>query len=428
LMPTGGTSRPVFAAALIAALLVGLFGGYLAAGATGGGLNTVTVTREVARTVELRTTLTERLLQTVTLTRELPVTVTRTETQLVEKREPEVKYARFFSIERGEGYTLLRDGLNRTVLLVKRGQSAPQNVKADLVVQVPVERMVLMSATHVALVERLREYAPDIWDRVAGIMWGRSYQWFFPEVERRFAEGKLVDVGAAWSPDYEKLIELKPDLVMIYTFEGDPVRSKLEELKVPYVVNSEWLENTLLGRFEWVKFVAAFFGLDEVGARVFRLVELRYQLISTRVSASMATLNVKPVKVAWFSVYKGTVFVAGGLSYVANSIYDLNAVYAFSDLKATGGRQVSLEEFVARARDADVLVVSTDLIQTLEALTDEIPQVAEFKAVREGRVYRFNSNIYQLGYMDTEGWFLDLASMLYPQLFPDHTLSYFVAL
>ncbi len=418
MMPSGGTSRPVFAAALIAALLVGLFGGYLAAGATGGGLNTVTVTREVARTVELRTTLTERLLQTVT----------RTETQLVEKREPEVQYARFFSIERGEGYTLLRDGLNRTVLLVKRGQSAPQNVKADLVVQVPVERMVLMSATHVALVERLREYAPDIWDRVAGIMWGRSYQWFFPEVERRFAEGKLVDVGAAWSPDYEKLIALKPDLVMIYTFEGDPVRSKLEELKVPYVVNSEWLENTLLGRFEWIKFVAAFFGLDEVGARVFRLVELRYQLISTKVSASMATLNIKPVKVAWFSVYKGTVFVAGGLSYVANSIYDLNAVYAFSDVKATGGRQVSLEEFVARARDADVLVVSTDLIQTLEALTDEIPQVAEFKAVREGRVYRFNSNIYQLGYMDTEGWFLDLASMLYPELFPDHTPSYFVAL
>jgi iron complex transport system substrate-binding protein len=30
--------------------------------------------------------------------------------------------------------------------------------------------------------------------------------------------------------------------------------------------------------------------------------------------------------------------------------------------------------------------------------------------------------------MDTEGWFLDLASMLYPELFPDHTLSYFVAL
>ena len=88
MMPTSGTSRLVFVAALIATLLVGLFGGYLAAGATGGGLNTVTVTREVARTVELRTTLTERLIQTVTLTLERPVTVTRTETQLVEKREP----------------------------------------------------------------------------------------------------------------------------------------------------------------------------------------------------------------------------------------------------------------------------------------------------------------------------------------------------
>jgi len=427
LMSTGGVSRPLFAAALIAVLLLGLFGGYLAAGSTVGA-GTVTVTREIERTVELRTTLTERLVQTVTLTRELPVTVTRTETQVVERREPEVRYAKLFSIERGDGYTLVKDGLNRTILLVRRGQSAPQNVRADLVVQVPVERAVLMSATHVALVERLREYSPGIWDRVAGIMWGRSYQWFFPEVERMIEEGKLVDVGAAWSPDYELLVSLRPDLVMIYTFEGDPVRSKLEELKVPYVVNSEYLEDTLLGRFEWIKFVAAFFGLDEVGAEVFRLVELRYQLTSHKVSASIEALDLRPVKVAWFSVYRGTIYVAGGLSYVANSIYDLKAVYAFSDLKVTGGAQVSLEEFVARASDADVLVVSTDLIQSLEALTEEIPQIAEFKAVREGRVYRFNSNVYQLGYMDTEGWFLDLASMLYPELFPEHTPSYFVAL
>ncbi len=427
MMSTGGVSRPLFAAALIAVLLLGLFGGYLAAGSTVGA-GTVTVTREIERTVELRTTLTERLVQTVTLTRELPVTVTRTETQVVERREPEVRYAKLFSIERGDGYTLVKDGLNRTILLVRRGQSAPQNVRADLVVQVPVERAVLMSATHVALVERLREYSPGIWDRVAGIMWGRSYQWFFREVERMIEEGKLVDVGAAWSPDYELLVSLRPDLVMIYTFEGDPVRSKLEELKVPYVVNSEYLEDTLLGRFEWIKFVAAFFGLDEVGAEVFRLVELRYQLISRKVSASVEALDLRPVKVAWFSVYRGTIYVAGGLSYVANSIYDLKAVYAFSDLKVTGGAQVSLEEFVARASDADVLVVSTDLIQSLEALTEEIPQIAEFKAVREGRVYRFNSNVYQLGYMDTEGWFLDLASMLYPELFPEHTPSYFVAL
>ncbi len=427
MMSTGGVSRPLFAAALIAALLLGLFGGYLAAGSTVGA-GTVTVTREIERTVELRTTLTERLVQTVTLTRELPVTVTRTETQVVERREPEVRYAKLFSIERGDGYTLVKDGLNRTILLVRRGQSAPQNVRADLVVQVPVERAVLMSATHVALVERLREYSPGIWDRVAGIMWGRSYQWFFREVERMIEEGKLVDVGAAWSPDYELLVSLRPDLVMIYTFEGDPVRSKLEELKVPYVVNSEYLEDTLLGRFEWIKFVAAFFGLDEVGAEVFRLVELRYQLTSHKVSASIMALDLRPVKVAWFSVYRGTIYVAGGLSYVANSIYDLKAVYAFSDLKVTGGAQVSLEEFVARASDADVLVVSTDLIQSLEALTEEIPQIAEFKAVREGRVYRFNSNVYQLGYMDTEGWFLDLASMLYPELFPEHTPSYFVAL
>lgn len=421
-------SRTAFAASLVAALLMGVVAGFLAGGFASGGPRTVTVTSELLRTVERQLTVTQLSVQTVTAVRESTLTLTRTETVQVERRQPEVRYARFLSIERGDGYALLKDGLNRTVLLVKRGHSAPQGIRADLVVQVPVQRMVLMSATHVALIERLREYSPDVWDRVAGVMWGKSYQWFFPEVERRLSEGKLVDVGAAWSPDYERLVALNPDLVVIYTFEGDPVRSKLEELRIPYVVNSEYLETTLLGRFEWIKLFGALLGLDDVAAKVFDLVESRYVLIAHKVSASIATLNLRPVKVAWFSVFRGTIYVAGGLSYVANSISDLNAVYAFSDLRSTGGAQVSLEDFVARARDADVLVVSTDLLTSLEALTGELPQIAEFRAVREGRVYRFHSSIYQLGYMDTEGWFLDLAAMLYPDLFPGHELSYFVGM
>ncbi len=422
----GAFSRPVFAASLAVALLLGLVAGFLIGGGASGGVRTVTATSLLER----RQTVTEQLtlIQTSTVVRESTLTVTRTETVQVERREPEVRYAKFFSLERGDGYAVLRDGLNRTVLLVRRGHSVPQGVKADIVVQVPVQRMVLMSATHVALIERLREYAPDVWDRVAGIMWGGSYRWFFPEVERRLSAGKLVDVGAAWSPDYEKLVALKPDLVVIYTFEGDPVRSKLEELKIPYVVNSEYLETTLLGRFEWIKLFGALLGLDDVTAKVFDLVESKYILIARKVSASMVTFGLRPVKVAWFSIYRGTIYVAGGQSYVANAIADLNAVYAFPDLRSTGGAQVSVEDFVARARDADVLVVSTDLLTSIEALTEELPQIAEFKAVREGRVYRFNSNIYQLGYMDTEGWFLDLASMLYPDLFPGHELSYFVAM
>lgn len=342
-------------------------------------------------------------------------TVATTVTEVVERHGPEVRYAKLFALENRGGYVLLRDGLNRTVVAVPRGAAVP-DVRADLVVRIPVQRAVLMSATHVALVERLREYDPGLLGRVAGLMWGGSYSWFFPEVERLLQRGVIKDVGAAWSPDYEQLVALQPDLVMIYTYPGDPVVSKLEELKLPYVVVSEYLEDDLLGRFEWIKFVAAFFELGDVADKVFSFVEQSVLLTSLR-ARTLLEHGASPPKVVWFSVYRGTVYVAGGGSYVAKALKDLGASYVFSDIASTGSATVTPEELAARALNADVIILSTDLITTREDLLKELPQLADSKAFRENRVYRYSSDIFQLGYYASEEWFRDLAKMLYPEAF-----------
>ncbi|MCX8203628.1 MAG: ABC transporter substrate-binding protein, partial [Nitrososphaeria archaeon] len=241
-------------------------------------------------------------------------------------------------------------------------------------------------------------------------------------------DGRIAAVGAAFSPNYEAIVALRPDLVMIYTYPGDPIPSKLAELKLPYVVNSEYLEDTLLGRFEWIKFVGAFLGLDEEARTVFRYVEASYQLTVEKVAGAIDAKLATPKKIVWFSVFRGTVYVAAGGSYVAKAIGDLKGVYAFSDVRGTGSGTVTMEELVKRAADADVIMLSTDLVASLDALLAEVPGLAGSKAVREGRVFRYNSNIFQLGYYDTEGWFRDLAAVLYPELFKDHQLNYYVRL
>ncbi|MEM1938153.1 MAG: ABC transporter substrate-binding protein [Candidatus Caldarchaeum sp.] len=396
---------------IIAALLAGFLTGRITA-------------EPVERTVFK--TQTETLAQTVTRT--VSVVETRTALERVEVREPEVKYAKLFSLQRGDGYVLVRDAVNRTILVVPRGSPVP-SIKADLVVLTPVERVVLMSATHVALLERLREFDPSLLDRVAALMWGRSYEWYFPEVGRLLAAGRITDVGAAWAPDYEKLASVKPDLVMVYTFPADPVVSKLEELKLPYVVNNEFMETDLLGRFEWIKFVAVFFGLDQAGAKVFEHVETSYAMVSMRARMLVDRGFTPSPKVAWFSVFRGTVYVAGGESYVAKALQDLGAEYVFSDLKTTASATVSAEELVARALDADVIVVSTDLTTSAEDLLKEVPQLAQSKALRENRVYRYNSNIFQLGYYATEEWARELAALLHPGVFTaEEPYDFFVRL
>ncbi|MCS6784850.1 MAG: ABC transporter substrate-binding protein [Candidatus Caldarchaeum sp.] len=354
----------------------------------------------------------EQIFSTVTTIRTEMKTVTAT----VEPREPLVKYAKLFTLERHQGYTLLRDGINRTILLVPRGAPVPQ-IKADLVVRTPVEKVLLQSSTHVAVLERLREYSPEVLDRVAGIMWGQSYEWYFPEVARRLADGRIKDVGSAFSPDYERILALRPDLVMIYTFPGDPVISKLAELKLPYVVNSEYLETHPLGRFEWIKFVAAFFNLEDAAEKIFRTVEINYVYTTDRAKHLVEKGYEKQMKIVWFSVFRGTVYVAGGGSYVGKALEELGAVYVFKDLKTTGSATVSVEELVARAVDADVIVLSTDLIVSVDALLKEIPQLSQTKPVRENRVYRYNPNIFQLSLYEPEKWFNEIAEILYPTKF-----------
>ncbi|MEM4303893.1 MAG: ABC transporter substrate-binding protein [Candidatus Caldarchaeum sp.] len=399
---TQATFPKILTSLVVALLAFGLVAGFLI-----GRSSTSTVTETSRETVTKTFVNTEVRAQTIIQT------VLRTETVTQQFREPEVKYAKFFGLTRGDGYILLRDSHNRTILAVPKNIPVP-NIKADVVVRTPIERAVLMSATHVALVERLREFEPELLKRVAGLMWGRSYEWYFPAVAKSLESGLIKDVGASWSPDYEQIVALKPDLVMIYSFPGDQIASKLEELKIPYVVNNEYMETHPLGRFEWIKFVGALFGLEKEAYMIFHFVESNYLIISAGARNLVERGVVSAPKVVWFSVFRGTVYVAGDDSYVAKLLQDLGAVYAFSDVRRTASATVSIEELVRRALDADVIIISTDLIRSREDLLKEVPQLSESKAFRQNQVYRYNSNIFQLGYFAAEEYFKELASLLYP--------------
>ncbi len=367
-------------------------------------------TAPLERTATLTVTTTFRLTETVRQPPRLPL-------------ELEVKYSKLFEIKLFDGYKVVRDALNRTLILVPRGREPPSGL-SGLIVYTPVERVVLMSATHVALVERLREHAPWILDRVVGIMWGRGYEWYFEDVAERLSRGVIRDVGPDYSPNFEELVALKPDLVIIYTFPGSDLPQRLDELKIPYVVNNEYLETSPLGRFEWIKLIATFFDLDEEAYRIFAEVERKVGVVVDDVRRS----GFDAPLVCWLMVYRGTVYVAGGESFPANALRMLGARYAFSDIKSTGSVTVNIEEVLSRCRDADVVVYPTSFVSSLSDILSEAPELKEIRAFKEGMVYAYSPTIYQLGYYDTEGWVRSLAIILYPNLYPGGEARYFVRL
>lgn len=372
--------------------------------------STYTLLVSSEKTVTGTVTTTVRLTETVPRAPSLPL-------------ELEVKYSRLFGIKFSEGYKVVRDALNRTLILVPRGREPPSGI-SGIIVYTPVERVVLMSATQVALIERLREFAPWILDRVVGIMWGKQYEWYFVEVAERLEKGVIKDVGPDYSPSLEELVALKPDLVIIYTFPGSDLPQRLDELNIPYVVDNEYLETNPLGRFEWIKLIATFFDLDEEAYRIFSAVEREVGEVINDVRRS----GLSPPLVCWLMVYRGTVYVAGGESFPANALRMLGARYAFSDIKSTGSVTVNIEEVLSRCRDADVVVYPTSFVSSLSDILSEAPELKELRAFREGRVYAYSPTIFQLGYYDTEGWVRSLAIILYPNIYPGVEAKYFVRL
>ena len=343
-----------------------------------------------------------------------------------------VKYAKGFSLVYDGPVKVIVDGENRTILLVPRDITESDlafyvgKYSPDLIVRVPVGRVVLFSATQVALLVRLdREFHLGLLDKVVGIAWGKTYKWYIPEVEERLNAGKWTDIGYASNPSYELLLRLKPDLVVIYTVPGyeasEKLVQRLDELGLPYVVDNEWREDTVLGRFEWVKFLAAFFDVEEQAARLFDRVERAIGSYSAKVA------DAGPVNVAWFSIYKGTVYAAPPGSYVHDLIRLAGGRYLYGDVPYVS----SIELVVKRGNLTDVLVYASSPEfgpSSIEDLLSEEPRLAAVRAVRDRRVYLLSNDYFQLGYAYTELLVRDLAAILHPNLFPGVEPRFFVGL
>lgn len=395
------TMNRLFITAIIAALILGIFTGLISSPML---VHPTTVTESVTHTYVSQIFYT--------------TTIHRTETVTITKTEPQIKYARLFEITCLDDYKIVKDALNRTLILVPRGRSPPSGVEG-IIIHVPVERVIIMSATQIALLMRLKEYRPEILDTVVGIMWGGQYEWYFKDVSDALKSGKIRDVGAPESPNYEEILMLNPDVVFIYAFPGMEAMSKLDELGIKYAVINEYLENDYLGRFEWIKFIATFYELDAEANEIFNNAEQTISSIARKVADSEAPT------VAWFSIYKGTVYAAGGESYIARALRQLNAKYIFSDVKQTSSFVTTIEELLGRTGTIDVIVYP-GIVSSLSDILSEAPGLAETNAVRLKRVYTYSPTIYQLGFYDVEGWYLDLAYILHPEKFPEHRLRYFI--
>ena len=142
-----------------------------------------------------------------------------------------------------------------TYYLVEDASKADKPANGTLV-QIPIRRGVFFTTAHANLMEMLGAQKS-----IAGV--ADTKYMLIPDVQKRLQTKTIADCGDGMTPDIEKIIDIKPDGLLLSPFENSGGYGKLDELKIPIIECAEYMETSALGRAEWIKFYGILFGCQQ---------------------------------------------------------------------------------------------------------------------------------------------------------------------
>ena len=239
------------------------------------------------------------------------------------------------------------------------------------------ERVVCMSTSYVAMLDAL-----GLSDAVVGVS-GKHYVMN----ERVRTNPEVRDVGYDASLDYEAMLLLDADLVILYgvSAENSAVTSKLRELGIPYIYLGDYTEQSPLGKAEWVVAIAEIMGCRERGEELFDGIVERYEAVRASVAQSEGGKRVM------FNLpYQDVWYMPSDDSYMVQLIEDAGGRYIYKGMNPTSGSKgISLEEAIALVSKADVWL-NVGQCLTLDEVRGSAPLFAQMEVVKRGEVYNNN--------------------------------------
>jgi iron complex transport system substrate-binding protein len=325
-------------------------------------------------------------------------------------------YAALFSIERLEGGSkLITDFDGRRCLLVPDG-AAPPEVAADLIVRTPVKRAFFMSVTQAGFLDALGD--ESLFDSIIAVTVPAD-DWVIRPVAAGLESGRIryIVQNSAGALDIETVAGLKPDIIFagVMGAGGGDIFAQFDEAGLPYAVTGEWLEDTNIAAFEWIKFIAAFYGRDGEADAVFERRLGRLEELTEQAAAIPA--DGRPV-VASGLVYNGVAYTQGGDSVMAAEWRKAGGRYFLPEGSGGGQLRLTMEEFFDRARNADILMYNSMIQYTPDkrALLEENPLFAGFKALQNDNVYVLSAGYY-MNVARIDDKFEETVSIFQPGLF-----------
>ena len=331
-----------------------------------------------------------------------------------------LQYARHLTLVKYDGYTLanLTDPWRQGKLLHQYAL-VPQGKKGDAlvstleakkytVVRTPVKRSIVFTTTHCSLLTDLGAQ-----QAITGVC---DFKYInIPWIQKAVKARRLADCGDGMNADVEKIIDAKPQVLLLSPFENSGGYGKLEEIHIPLIECAEYMETSSLGRAEWMKFYGLLYGKEKEANALFTAIVHEYQ----RLKALAMSTKKRPVVITERKT--GSVwYVPGGGSTTAATIKDAGGQYAFADNKSQGSLSLSFEKVLDKAGQADIWFFKyNDHPANMQELLAEYHGYSQLKAFQNRQV--FGANCTVVPFFEESGFhpeyvLRDMIIILHPEL------------
>lgn len=309
--------------------------------------------------------------------------------------------------------------INHSYYIVKRGSEIPEGIDSSEVIFAPVNKIICMSTTHLAMISALQEEESVV--AVSGA------EFIYNE---ELSEKEIPDVGYEAGLNNELVIRISPEVIMMYGIGSESAGhvNKIRELGFNVIFNADYLENDPLGKAEWIKLFGALYCKEEMADSIFNRISADYLNIIDTIKLKAGN---KP-KVMLGLPYKDTWFISPGNSYISKIISDAGGEYLWSDVESSFSMPFGIENVYLKAVTADFWL-NTGVARSKDEISSVDPRLAELSCFKKGNLFNNDKRLNKKGgndYWESGSLYpniilRDIASILHPGILGNYDLHYY---
>lgn len=339
-----------------------------------------------------------------------------------------IKYAKGFDIINENGSkkliikTAYQNSNNVFKYIIRNKQNKKTITTNGTVISTPIRKIIVTSTTHIPMVELLNEETSIV---------GFPYSKYISSKKTRklIEENKIIEIGKESSLNTEILLNLQPELVVGYSVSSaDKSLTTIKKAGINVIYNGDWLEETPLGRAEWIKFFGVLFDKEKEADSIFNSIEKNY-LNAKKIALSAKS---KPTVLSGAIMSKDIWNLPAGESYVAQFLRDANLNYLWQDTKGKGSLSLSFESVFDKGQSANYWI-APGYFTSKDQLLKSNKLYAKFNAYQQGKIFTPTIKkgktggviYYELAGTRPDLVLKDLIKICNPELLPDYKLAFF---